>query len=300
MKPKKSSLNSVVSVVVAADYRMEIGLAVTLFSALRNLAPNCTLDIHILGAGLSARTVKKIEQSLNSLHKPYLLKIIKISDRKFQGFRRFANTSLFTYARFLIPDLCPNISKVIYLDIDILVMGDLSELFDIPLENSMVGAAVGCGVSRADHPWGIPNYLELGIPGESPYFSAGVMIMDLVAWRNAEFGKACMEYARKHADICIFWDQTVLNSLIAGQFRHIPEKWNQQLSTNPAKFREEGIIHFSGPEKPWNYQSPLPARLLELYFEELDRTAFAGWRPTVRISFFERVRRKIKRTILGF
>ena len=292
--------SNIVSVVVVADYRMEIGLVVTLFSALRHLASNYTLDIHILGAGLSKRIIKKIERSLDTLQKPYRLRVIKISDKKFHGFRRFANTSLFTYARFLIPDLCPDISRIIYLDVDILVLDDLSELSKISLEDTILGAVVGCGVSRADHPWGIPNYAELGIPGYTPYFSAGVMIMDLEAWRKTEFANTCLEYAKKHADICIFWDQTVLNSLIAGKFTQLSEKWNQQLSTNPDDFQEEGIIHFSGPEKPWNYQSPLPARLLEHYYQELDCTAFAGWRPTARLSFFERARRKIKRTILGF
>jgi len=289
-----------IPVVVVADYRVEIGLLVALYSTLRHLAPSYGLDIRLLSGSVCGRALKKIKKSLDGLGKPYSLEVIKISDEKFRNFRRFANTSLFTYARFLIPELCPDLSKALYLDIDILVLEDISVLYDTQLESHLIGASIDQVVQRADHPWGILNYKELGIPGETPYFSAGILLMNLSAWREQKFAERCMDYAERHPEICIWWDQTIMNSLLAGNFKEFSAKWNQQMTAKPYQFSENGIIHFAGPEKPWNYQSPLPARLLEHYYQELDCTAFAGWRPTARISFFERVRRKIKRTILGF
>jgi lipopolysaccharide biosynthesis glycosyltransferase len=289
-----------IPVVVVADYRVEIGLLVALYSTLRHLAPGYGLDIHLLSGSVCGRALKKIRKSLDGLGKPYSLEVIKISDEKFRNFRRFANTSLFTYARFLIPELCPDLSKALYLDIDILVLEDISVLYDTQLESHLIGASIDQVVQRADHPWGILNYKELGIPGETPYFSAGILLMNLSAWREQKFAERCMDYAERHPEICIWWDQTIMNSLLAGNFKEFSAKWNQQMTAKPYQFSENGIIHFAGPEKPWNYQSPLPARLLEHYYQELDCTAFAGWRPTARLSFFERARRKIKRTILGF
>lgn len=289
-----------VPVVVVADYRVEIGLLVALYSTLRHLAPGYGLDIRLLSGGVCGGVLKKIRKSLDGLGKPYSLEVIKISDEKFRNFRRFANTSLFTYARFLIPELCPDLTKVLYLDIDILVLDDLAELYHTPLENALLGAAIDQVVERAGHPWGILNYKELGIPEEAPYFSAGVLLMNLSAWREQKFAERCMDYAERHPEICIWWDQTIMNSLLAGNFKEFSGQWNQQMTVKPYKFSENGIIHFAGPEKPWNFQSPLPARLLELYYEEVDRTDFARWRPSACISFFERARRKIKRTILGF
>ena len=298
-QPKKLK-KRLIPIVVVADYRVEVGLTVTLFSALRNLDPRYLLDIRLMSGGISSGVIKKIKRSLDSLDKPYRLEVIKISDEKFRNFRRFANTSLFTYARFLIPELCPDLSKVLYLDIDILVLDNLAELYNTSLDSCLAGAAIDQVVERADHPWGILNYKELGIPGETPYFSAGILLMNLSAWREQKFAERCMDYAERHPEICIWWDQTIMNSLLAGNFKEFSGQWNQQMTVKPYQFSENGIIHFAGPEKPWNFQSPLPARLLELYFEEVDRTDFTRWRPTARISFFERARRKFKRTILGF
>jgi lipopolysaccharide biosynthesis glycosyltransferase len=289
-----------IPVVVVADYRVEIGLLVALYSTLRHLAPGYGLDIHLLSGSVCGRALKKIRKSLDGLGKPYSLEVIKISDEKFRNFRRFANTSLFTYARFLIPELCPDLSKALYLDIDILVLEDISVLYDTQLESHLIGASIDQVVQRADHPWGILNYKELGIPGETPYFSAGILLMNLSAWREQKFAERCMDYAERHPEICIWWDQTIMNSLLAGNFKEFSAKWNQQLSVNPKSFAEHGIIHFAGPDKPWNYQPNLPLKTLELYFQEIDRTNLNDWRPLKKISFVERLRQKIKRLITGF
>jgi lipopolysaccharide biosynthesis glycosyltransferase len=287
-----------IPIVIVADYRVEIGLTVSLSSALRNLGSGFGLDIHLMSGGIGRGTINKIRKTLDAIGRPYKLSVVEISDERFRNFRRFANTSLFTYARFLIPEMFPDLSKVLYLDVDILVLDDLAALYQTPLEGKLVAASIDRVVERADHKWGILNHQELGIPGNTPYFSAGILIMDLCLWRDRRFAEECMDYAAKHAEICLWWDQTVMNSLIAGEFTKLDDIWNQQLTVKPERYSIVGIIHFAGPDKPWNFSPNLPQPLLDLYFQEIDRTAFAGWRP--RISFYERLRRKCKKTFLGY
>ena len=141
---------------------------------------------------------------------------------------------------------------------------------------------------------------ELGIPPETPYFNAGVLIMDLEAWRRENFAKRCMDYAEKYPELCIFWDQTVMNTLLAGRFTHLDQKWNQQFNGLKKSSDDLGILHFWGSDKPWNFTNDLPHGAKNLFFEELDRTAWLGWRPQPQICFGERVVRKIKKTVYGF
>ncbi len=297
--PEKARMKFV-PLLAVADYRMEVGLTATLHSALRNLGKGYGLDIQVLSGAIGRRTFKEIRNSLTKIEKPFRLSATPISDRQFKGFRAFANTSLFTYARFLFQDMFPDLGKVIYLDVDTLVLGDLAELYKTPLEGKCVAAAVGRSTDRADHPWGILNYKELGIPPETPYFNAGVMVMDLEAWREEKLAQKCMEYAANHSDLCIFWDQTVMNTLLAGNFVSLEGKWNQQFNGPDKFYSKEGILHFCGPDKPWNHGNLLPEDLKDLFFDELDRTALKGWRPRVKISFIERARRKFKKMLYGF
>jgi lipopolysaccharide biosynthesis glycosyltransferase len=299
-KEEKLSPTQYIPLLVVADYRMEVGLCVTLHSALRNLSGGHGLDIRILSGAIGWTALYKLKKSLRSLNKPFRLTVTPISDKQFKGFKAFANTSLFTYARFLFPDMFPDLGKVLYIDVDTLVLGDLAELYSIPLGENLLAAAVGRGTSRADHCWGVLNYKELGIPPETPYFNAGVLIMDLTSWRRENFAKRCMNYAAKYPELCIFWDQTVMNTLLAGGFTHLDQKWNQQFNGPDKAFTREGILHYCGPDKPWSFTNGLPDELKDLFFDELDRTAWRGWRPTVNISFGQRAVRKIKKTVFGF
>lgn len=279
---------------------MEVGMGVTLYSSLRNLGEGYGLDIYLLSGAVGWPALRKLKKSLRSLNKPFRLSVIPISDKQFKGFQSFANTSLFTYARFLFQDMFPKLSKVLYIDVDTLILGDLAELYATPLEGHLVAAAVGKGTDRADHCWGILNYKELGIPPDTPYFNAGVLVMDLDAWRRENFAKRCMDYAEKYPELCIFWDQTVMNTLLAGRFTHLDQKWNQQFNGLKKSSDDLGILHFWGADKPWNFTNNLPHGAKNLFFEELDRTAWLGWRPQPQICFGERVVRKIKKTVYGF
>jgi len=299
-KKEELSPTQYIPLLAVADYRMEVGMGVTLYSALRNLGKGYGLDIHLLSGAVGWPALRKLKKSLLSLKKPFLLSVIPISDKQFNGFHSFANTSLFTYARFLFQDMFPKLGKVLYIDVDTLILGDLAELYSTPIDGHLVAAAVGRGMERVDHCWGVLNFKELGIPADTPYFNAGVLILDLAQWRKEGFANRCMAYAAEYPELCIFWDQTVMNTLLAGRFAHLDKKWNQQFNGPEKSYAKEGILHYCGPDKPWAQGNGLPKELNDLFFEELDRTAWRGWRPPMRLSVGERAVRKIKRLVYGF
>jgi lipopolysaccharide biosynthesis glycosyltransferase len=283
-----------------ADYRVELGLCVTLHSALENLGDGWGLDIRLLSGAVGWTGLRRVRNSLAATGRPFRLTVIPIDDGRFRNFHSFANGSLFTYARFLFPDHFPDLGKCLYLDIDLLVLGDLAELYATPLDGRALGAVVDRGIVNAGHVWGVLNHRELGIDPQTPYFNGGVLLMDLELWRRTDLAGRCLQYAAAHPELCLFWDQTVMNTLLAGDFARLPEVWNQQFQSGDTRHEHAGILHYAGPEKPWNHRTNLPEELIRLYHAMIDRTAWSGWRPSAKLPSGERIRRKLKKMRHGF
>lgn len=138
----------------------------------------------------------------------------------------------------------------------------------------------------------IPNWRELGIDGASHYFNSGVMVLNLKRWRAENISARLFECLRNNRDHVWCWDQYALNVVFAGQWGKLPARWNQgthvheypdesQAPIAPSQFAQmrddPAILHYTTEYKPWNFRPFHPDR--EQYYQHLDRTAFAHWRP---------------------
>ena len=130
-----------------------------------------------------------------------------------------------TYCRTLLPHLL-NVPRVIYLDCDVLVFRDLSQLFDVELAPRKVLAAVldSETLSLADDSSTIAD--GMGLPAEGPYFNCGVMLMNLDELRKQHFFERAVEFLNRKSAY-LFWDQSAINFLLYGQIDELPEYWNR-------------------------------------------------------------------------
>lgn len=193
------------------------------------------------------------------------------------------HVSLATYFRILLPDLLPpEVDRVIYLDCDIVAVGDISGIGRIDLGGRYVAAVENPNFDR---------YASLGMQLEWGYFNAGVLLVNLALWRRDSITRRALEFATKNRDRLLSWDQDALNACVAGRWLRLDPKWNVQTSflysrstyedgATPgysSALREPLILHYSSSSKPWKPDDDHPMR--HQYFEVLDRTVFAGWRP---------------------
>lgn len=184
--------------------------------------------------------------------------------------------------RVLLPELLPELRRVLYIDADGLVAARLDELWNYELEGNLVGA-----VTNPLYAGMVPRIVsDLGLPGPSSYFNSGVLLMDLDGWRAADTSRAVFEFARSHP---IAWpDQDALNGVLHDRRLHLHPRWNampgiwelprrylpytdeevREAAANPA------IVHFVGPYKPWHYRSRHPYR--PHYFQYLEQTHWRG------------------------
>lgn len=213
------------------------------------------------------------------------------------------------YFRLLAARLLPHsIDKIIYLDADVLVKHDLTELwnYDVGENYCLAATDIACpfvDARLADRQYRnsipylaavspISNWQELGLDGSEPYFNSGVMVINLKRWREERIEIKLLECLRTNRKHVWCWDQYALNVVFARQWKALPGRWNQGMhvfhypdpSCSPIAENEfmqmrddPAIIHFTTEFKPWSFRSDHP--LQNKFFEQLDQTAWTGWRP---------------------
>lgn len=180
-----------------------------------------------------------------------------------------AHVTLATYFRLLLQDLLPEVDKVIYLDCDLICRSSL-----LPLYQENMGSDWIRGVIDIDH---AKHTVRLDIQN---YICAGVLLLNLRAWRENEVEQKCMDFIRDHADRIVLHDQDVLNVVCQECLSYLAPTWNAQ-ACDTRLGRDSGfnelaktanIIHFIGGRKPWHPGCRHPFR--KEYFRYLRMTPY--------------------------
>ena len=152
-----------------------------------------------------------------------------------------------TYFRLFFPVLLNReIKKVIYIDVDTVVIGDLLELYNLPVEGVPVAASPDTGV--------------IGINDTGSYFNAGVLLIHLENWRKQKITERSIQYLNKYPGQLNYADQDALNVVLTNNWHAISNRFNLTFNDIPplltkGKYGEylldKVIIHYTGINKPW-------------------------------------------------
>jgi lipopolysaccharide biosynthesis glycosyltransferase len=163
--------------------------------------------------------------------------------------------------RLLLPDLLPHLDRVIYLDVDILLRGDLAALWSLELGDrtlagkSSTDEAWRCGhnmVYRAarqlprDKACRLRRSMHAAGTLDFPAFNAGVVVMNLARMRRDGFASFAMPLITHYG----MNDQDVLNVYARFDRLELDIAWNAMPSRDVTD--EAKLLHFAGPIKPWS------------------------------------------------
>jgi lipopolysaccharide biosynthesis glycosyltransferase len=269
----------------AADDRYVQPLAVMLQSVIANLSPDRRVCVYAIDGGIA----EEHRRALGTAWDPARAEVLFMSCRQdsLAGLPLWGRMPVVTYYKLLVPELLPaDARKVIWLDCDLVVTGDLARLWDAELDGHALLAVHDPGVPTLASRDGVGPRRELGLADDAKYFNAGVMLINLELWRRERVAERALEYLHRFHDRVVFHDQEALNAVLAGRWGELDPRWNRMTNPAlPAPHEEPFVYHFTGHLKPWMY--PGPHRSHALYYQYLDRTMWAGWRPAPRL--FRRV-----------
>lgn len=206
------------------------------------------------------------------------LNAIQVDDHYFEQAKVTERYPVSMYYRLLAPIVLPDsLSKILYLDPDILVINHLGDLWNLKLKEGKIFAAASHSVLG-----NISNNINnLRLDTTHPYFNSGVILIDLDEARQIVDVDIMIEKVNQstHIDL-ILPDQDLFNSLY-GEFVHeIPDElynydarfYGLYLLNSGNKYdldwvlANTKILHFCGKQKPWNTKNPMVFNSLYKYF----------------------------------
>ncbi|CAM8973407.1 unnamed protein product [Rhodiola kirilowii] len=211
---------------------------------------------HIAGANLSDVTPRLFASKLQSRSPKYI--------------------SLLNHIRIYLPDLFPNLDKIVFLDDDVVIQRDLSPLWAIDLEGKVNGAVETC---KGEDEWVMSkrfrNYFNFSHPRitknldpEECAWAYGMNIFDLHAWRMTNIRDTYHTWVKENlkSNLTMWKLGTLPPALIAfkGHVHFIDPSWHllglgYQSKTSIEDVNKAAVIHYNGQSKPW----------LEIGFEHL-------------------------------
>jgi lipopolysaccharide biosynthesis glycosyltransferase len=267
------------------------------------------VHVHLLAAeNLGDRDADRLSEWLVGLGAA--LEIHRIDETSLRGVPHTFSSGI--WYRVLLPELLPDLDRVIYLDSDLIVCDRLDPLWELDLNGHCLAAVTNLAVWRE---WMERRCAALGIPGVDDYFGAGVLVLNLDRLREGDWMSRVLEYGLEHGDReraatvdessplsvyeytvghperLLFPDQDALNAVLWQQRLKLHPRWHCQLLFKRYEARTEelteervaealrdpAIRHFEGPghSKPWHPEAEFPEDR-ELYWKHRRRTPWAS------------------------
>jgi lipopolysaccharide biosynthesis glycosyltransferase len=186
-----------------------------------------------------------------------------------------------TWYRIFLPELLPDVDRVLYLDGDVIATDSIEPLWELDLGPYWIGA-----VTNVFEPWFLHRIQDLGLPGPESYFNAGVVMLNLDAMRRDACTQALIDYAVANHDNLFWVDQDTLNVVLGKKRLELHPRWNCMNSVMHFDWAPEAlgsevvaeardhpaIRHFEGPPvcKPWHYMCQMATR--GAYFDHRRQT----------------------------
>lgn len=256
--------------------------AVTMVSVLEHNEPSDVM-FHVVSDGISQTACDTLSQL--AARKGAFIAFYTVPAEAMKGYSirwEGKRLSMVVFYRCILASLLPeSVSKVLYLDCDILVLDNIDELWNTDISGKALAAVPDSFIVNPVH------CRRLHYDVSFNYFNGGVLLLNLDYWRENHIEEKCRIYYQQYPDRVIYNDQDLLNGLLYDHKLLLGMKWDVQegayripkgknVNWKPSyteTILHPSILHYSS-RKPWQYHCMHPLR--QLFFEYQNLTPWKG------------------------
>ena len=229
------------AVVFAGDYAYIRQIETAMKSICRH---NSRLKIYVLNKDIPQEWFSRLRMYIQEMGGDLI--DCKLIGQQFQmnWSNKLPHINYMTFARYYIPDFVTE-DKVLYLDSDLIVTDDLTDLFELDLGENYLAAARSCF-------------------GAGLGFNAGLLLIDNKKWKSENIRQQLIELTEKEHENVKEGDQSILNMLFKDQYSLLEDKYNFQIGFDAGAAEKNHafifeipltplpkILHYISPDKPW-------------------------------------------------
>lgn len=246
---------------------------------LRSLFRNnvdCNIVIYLFYTKIGKKELIQLRKFIEKNHG--VLYTVKINDDILEDVPVGA-LSKETYFRLLAPRLLPkDLDRILYLDIDIIVTGNIREIYEVEFNNNLF-------MALPDTSSGIENFKKnLHMKNSDVYVNVGVLLMNLKQLRKEFDLDKMIGYAVKHPDKVPNCDQDLINKFYHDRIGYLDWKYNYEARFHSVLeifayfiqrkwlLNEVRIIHYMGQKKPWKPE--FDGKFLRVYYYYSKHTSY--------------------------
>lgn len=219
--------------------------AVTMSSIAEHTADK-PISFFVLSSDIGA-VVKRRLAILEKHYKNVTIIFIDVEKEEFNSLGlTIPYTSIETYYRFLLADLLPSLEKVIYLDVDVLAVGDISSLWEVDIEDGYCAGVEDKNVNAA-------HKEKIGLPVGRVYLNAGVLLLNLAKMRQDSVTRLLFDFSLNNKK-AKYQDQDAINVVLGGGAKALPAGYNYMVWGDKDDIEDPTaiLVHLTGAGKPWD------------------------------------------------
>lgn len=279
-----------------------IHCAALIESIITNKAEGTAIDFHVISNDLKHTNksilIECVRKKIDCRISFYNCDLVDIENSFILNEAQYlSHISSDTFVRLYLTEILPvEIDKILYLDVDIIVNGDLNELYS----QTQIDGYFAAVVPQIDEFFVFNN--DRVYDSQFLYFNAGVILLNLKELRDINCVGLYKCFFIENSNLVLFNDQDILNYCIGNNVKYLDLKYNvitpylressfdfmrdnylfggvKEGVYSPLKSHQEAInnpviIHFVSRPKPWELGCSHPYR--KLYFEALNSTVFSS------------------------
>ena len=264
-------MSKAIPIFYACDNNFFKYTVVSLTSMIANASPKFKYDVHILHTDITPENraiAKRLETKQFSVTFDDVTNYLHSIKDKMPIRDYYSKT---TYYRLFIADMFPSLKKVIYIDSDTIVQGDISQMYAFDVSDHAVGACHEQAMVQADV---YGTYVEkcIGIDRNN-FFNAGVLLINCDYFRENKVLEQFMELLGVY-NFRVTQDEDYLNVICRDNVLFLPQCWNTEMFGDVFVPLEEAcIIHYIMTSKPWHYYD---CRWGDLFWKYAEQTEVHG------------------------
>ncbi|HMM19891.1 MAG TPA: glycosyltransferase [Selenomonadales bacterium] len=217
--------------------------------------PNLNFIFHVLATSLDDDNVNRLK--LFAQKNSTKIVIYDIDDKFFSSWPNARRFTTAAYFRLMLPEIIHDALYVLYLDSDMICMGDISKLIHLDLGNNVLAAVGDTEKVQAK------QNLALNLR-DHIYFNSGFLYINIENWRLNNISEKVINLLSTNPNNLSLPDQDALNILLSNKVTYLDREWN---CLSSRKHSKPIFLHFAGLTKPWIMG--YPGENMYLYYKNM-------------------------------